>query len=171
MPGTDRPWNDARGGTDRSPDAAGGDGGSDDRNVVFAVTRRHLAALAGSGAVAGVAVVACVVLFLAVSSIGCGCQPVGPQVAFDEEYRPGSDSLVLTHAGGDVLGPENTGRLDVTVNGERTATVGVPLEAGDSFAVEDVDPGDEVRIVWHHPDQEDGTARVIWEYTVPGAGE
>lgn len=157
MTGSDRPWNDAG-------EPAADPGGEDSGGASWA---RPLAALA----VLGVGVVALGVLAAAfvysITTIGCACQPEGAQVSVNWEYHPENGTVVGTHAGGDELTPQNTGRLAIHVDRELVGTVGLPFSMGDQFDLEAVEPGQTVRVVWESADGD--RSETIARY-VPGDG-
>lgn len=99
-----------------------------------------------------------------------------PQTTFESIYHASNDTLVLHHVGDDALTGENTGSLDVYVaptdGKNRTerrcvGTLALPVEAGDSRRVTDVEPGQTVSIVWRAGDG--GSAVLYRKPVVEGA--
>jgi len=82
---------------------------------------------------------------------GGGGSPA-PEAAVAIEYHQGNRTAVVTHAGGDVVDAEG---LVVPRDRETIETVWPSPEAnaGDSTRIEPVDPGDEVSVVWEHPEE------------------
>lgn len=114
-------------------------------------------------AVVGVLVVLTVIAAAVIGSFVLGIesneeqQP--PRALWVGEYDAASETLTLTHEEGDVVQGE---RLGVTVEGVERPDWSAPsgqLRAGDELTVPDVQPGDEVELLWTDP--EDGSTHAI----------
>lgn len=86
-----------------------------------------------------------------------------PLVQFDYVYE--GDTVTVTHAGGDTVDADNTGRLQVLVEEAVAATWPLPVSAGDEVSVS-VAPGEVVEVVWYAPTGEQ--RQVLSDFTVPG---
>jgi hypothetical protein len=82
---------------------------------------------------------------------GGGGSPA-PEAAFAVEYFQGNRTAVVTHVGGDVIDAEG---LVVRRDREEieTAWPSPEVTAGDSTRIRPVESGDEVSVVWEHPEK------------------
>ncbi len=102
----------------------------------------------------GVAVLGAFVLGFGGGGVGGGTGgPAGraPQVQFDFSYDASGGEVTVTHAGGDTVTQQNTGQLQVTVDGQPQAVWSLPATAGDSVSVQAGDDAT-VAVVWVAPD-------------------
>jgi hypothetical protein len=83
---------------------------------------------------------------------GSGGGSSAPEAAFDVTYYQGNRTAVVTHVGGDAIDAE---ALVVRRDSEPVgADWSAPeVSAGDAVRIEPVAPGDEVSVVWRHPEE------------------
>lgn len=159
MSDSDRPWNrdEPQPTADESADDADNDSG--------ALARQAAALAVGLGG--PLVVVGGLVLLSTIASMGCGCQQVAPAVAIDWTCEDGS--VELTHDGGDRITTDYTEYLEVRADGKAVATVGLPFEAGDTARVDELEPGETVRLVWYS-DRNDETHELGSDEVPTGTG-
>ena len=115
----------------------------------------------------GVAVLGTFILGIGGGGVGGGPGgPAGrpPRVQFDFSYDSGTGQVQVTHAGGDTMSSENTGQVEVTVNGQPQAAFQLPVTAGDSVTVQ-ADSGATIAVVWTGPDGR--TRQTLGVFEVP----
>lgn len=138
----------------------GGVGWSDDRGqseVIGTILMVSIALIVAAGAAQFV---------FGIDIVRLGPPEAGPQVSFGTDEV--GDDLVVEHQSGDALEMET---LTFTVDGEDAsgdveADIGADdtWTSGEEVTVEDVEPGQTVRIVWNAPDSDESTYLLVHEY-------
>ncbi|MFA9516327.1 type IV pilin [Halopenitus sp. H-Gu1] len=85
-----------------------------------------------------------------VLGLGDSVQQTTPQASFDFTYA-NSDTVTVTHEGGDTLNSDNSNEVKIVSDGGIDATWGLPISAGESKSASPVSSGDDVRVTWESP--------------------
>lgn len=136
---------------------SGGSGGSDERGQSEVIGTILLVAIA-------IVVAAGVGQFVfGLDIVAFGEQTVGPQASFD--VTEGDGEMTIEHQGGDALDMEE---ITITAGGSDVENHGLDEEwtSGEEVTVEDLDPGETVRIIWRSSETDD--SNVIFEHEFEG---
>jgi hypothetical protein len=96
------------------------------------------------------------------ASVDYSHRSLDPQAAFDYDYDAASKMALIVHTGGDSILAEETTHLEYGVAGN-TTTWSLPVQAGSTVEVPNVEPGDTIVVAWTGTD---GRTVRIGEYTV-----
>ena len=88
-----------------------------------------------------------------VLGLGDSIQDTSPQATFDFDYG-NTDTVTVTHEGGDTLTSDNTNKVTIVTGGSSTEWPDRPIDAGTTSPSVTVSSGDEVRVVWEGPSGE-----------------
>lgn len=95
-----------------------------------------------------------------VMNMGDSLSDPAPSTQIDFDYDSGSDTLTVTHDGGEVITGDNTGNLIV----EGNEATDFPYSAGDEIAtVSSASSNSPVDVVWESPEGESSRILDSWE--------